>query len=530
MINFKKLTTTGFDADALSTTVAGEKVFNFGALTTSGDLANGVFGGADNLTIYNFARITTRGAGAAGIFVLGNDARIDNFGSVVTHGGLFDPDPGVNGDEFVSDAITVFGDRFNIANHGTVHVEGDFASGMSGIGANGTIVNYGRVESSAFASVVMAAFGDGSHVINTGEVTGSADEIAAVLVFGEGATALNFGKVVASGVGSAGVGAAGADAQITNRGLVQLTGDEGAGMAAFGSGHQVNNFGHIAAQGDLTFGIASAGLDLQLVNTGMISTDGDVAVGIALGVNRFGFRPTQDGSIENKGVVHTHGDGSAGVILGGNGSHLVNSGDIAANGGGFASPVLGNVSAAGVLVSGDDAVVVNTLQGTIKSGNAGSAAVELNVVVRSGLSNADTSSRLDNAGLIKGAGIAVLGGDGQETVVNHGRIVGDVVLGDGADTFVFGMHGTLAGKLFLGGGDDLVRVEQDAGSMRIADFAAGSASGDVIDVSAYFSSFGQVTAHSHQAGSDVVIDLGHDRLVLEHVQLATLDDADFLLV
>ena len=69
-------------------------------------------------------------------------------------------------------------------------------------------------------------------------------------------------------------------------------------------------------------------------------------------------------------------------------------------------------------------------------------------------------------------------------MVNHGRIVGDVVLGDGDDTFVFGSGGTVAGDVFLGGGDDLVVIEDGSGTSRIADFAAGAAGGDLIDVSA----------------------------------------------
>jgi hypothetical protein len=51
----------------------------------------------------------------------------------------------------------------------------------------------------------------------------------------------------------------------------------------------------------------------------------------------------------------------------------------------------------------------------------------------------------------------------------------------------------------------------------------------VVDVSAFFSSFGQLTAHSHQRGSDVVVDLGHhDTLVLRQVQLTALHANDFL--
>jgi len=110
-------------------------------------------------------------------------------------------------------------------------------------------------------------------------------------------------------------------------------------------------------------------------------------------------------------------------------------------------------------------------------------------------------------------------------VINHGTIVGDVVLGDGADIFVFGKGGTLAGNLFLGGGHNFIRIENGSGTSQIADFGAG----DVIDVSTFFSSFGDLEAHSQQSGNDVVITLDHnDHLVLAGVQLSALNAGDFL--
>ena len=58
-------------------------------------------------------------------------------------------------------------------------------------------------------------------------------------------------------------------------------------------------------------------------------------------------------------------------------------------------------------------------------------------------------------------------------MINHGQIVGDVVLGDGDDKFVFGEGGVLTGNLTLGSGDDVVRIENGSGTTRIADFVAG---------------------------------------------------------
>jgi hypothetical protein len=183
-----------------------------------------------------------------------------------------------------------------------------------------------------------------------------------------------------------------------------------------------------------------------------------------------------------------------------------------------------------VAVSGDSALVVNSRSGVIESRDASSAAVELNVIERDGVPTAGLSSQLENAGLVRGVDIAVLGGDGAESVINHGRIVGDVILGGGDDMFVFGRGGSLAGDLLLGSGDDLVVVENGSGTSRVDDFAAG-AGGDVIDVSDFFASFGALMAHSQQQGSNVVITLDHnDRLVLEHVSLGALNAGDFLFV
>ena len=59
--------------------------------------------------------------------MLGDDARIENYGSVVTRGGHFEFN-------FFSEGILAIGDRFHIAKYGTVRVEGEFSSGVVGVG------------------------------------------------------------------------------------------------------------------------------------------------------------------------------------------------------------------------------------------------------------------------------------------------------------------------------------------------------------------------------------------------------------
>lgn len=540
LFNRKNIFTSGFDEDALTASTFSQSLFNFGDLATSGDLANGVFANADDVSIRNFGAVETSGLGAAGIFVRGENARIENFGSVHTTGDFF-------GDfEFFSEGIFALGDHYYIANYGTVRVEGESSSCLAGVGEDGLAINFGGLESSATESAVIAAFGARSRAINEGQVTSSGGRTGVMVISGEDASALNVGTILVTGAASNGM-AGDANTHLTNRGVIRFTLDDSFGDPSFGmisivGESQISNFGLIEMHGAFAVGISALGriplgelgLDFEIVNAGRITTDGDLGIGVALGVGRFGFANAADGTIDNRGVIVTDGDGAAGVAMIGDGHCLTNSGQITTDGGEVDDPRVGLFRAAGVVVSGDEALVENTRTGVIESKNAGSAAVELNIVERDGLLNSDTSSTLENFGLIKGTAVAVLGGDGQETVVNHGCILGDVDLGNGADRFVFGKGGTLSGDLLLGEGDDRVVVEDGSGKSLIADFVAGAGSDDRIDVSAFFTNFDDLTAHSHQSGADVIIDLDHnDQLVLKNVQLlgpTGLTFDDFLFV
>jgi hypothetical protein len=334
------------------------------------------------------------------------------------------------------------------------------ASALVGDGDDGLIINFGALDSFATISAVVAVIGDRSQAINagSGEVTVHNDFNTALNASGEDASALNLGQITIIGAHSFGMGGGFESVDLTNRGVISILEDAdfSVGMAALGDGHQLSNFGVIETQGDITVGMGARGggpselegANLEIVNAGHISTNGDQAIGVALGVTRpeFGFFRALDSQIVNSGVIETVGDGSAGALMIGDGLHLTNSGRITTNGGSFFDgPTVDELRAAGVVVSGDDALVENTRTGVIESLNGASAAVELNVLVRADLSNATTSSTLENFGLIEGAGIAVLGGDGQETLINHGSIVGDVNLGSGDDKFVFATGGSVAG-------------------------------------------------------------------------------------
>jgi hypothetical protein len=386
--------------------------------------------------------------------------------------------------------------------------------------------------------IVLYTIGDRSQIINVGQVIARGGLAPVVRVRGEGAVALNLGQILITGPGLGALSGSTTGTHVTNKGTIVVTGDGGSfGMGGFGDGHQVSNFGLIETHGIFATGIESwggpfqtLGLNLQIVNGGHIVTEGTLAIGAELGLTSFtsSFAPAADGQIINSGVIETKGDGAAGVVMAGNSHHLVNSGQITTDGGGFDAG-FAFFHAVGVVISGDDALVENSQSGVIESKNVASAAVELNVLKRNGLTDSKTSSDLENYGLVKGVSIAVLGGAGEETVINHGQITGDVVLGSGADTFVFATGGRLTGMLYLGGGDDLVRIEKGSGSMTIADFAAGPAGKDIIDISAFYDSFADLKANTHQFGNDVAIGLGHnDQLMLANVKLGALDSGDFM--
>jgi hypothetical protein len=530
IINVKNRTTTGFDEDGLFTFTDNEQIFNFAKVTTTGDLAEGIFAAANNVTVRNFGKVETNGLGAVGILVLGDDARIENYGSVTTRGGHFEFN-------FFSEGILAIGDRFRIANYGTVRVEGEFSSGVVGVGNDGLVVNYGRVDCFSSSGVV-GAVGVNSKAINAGKITAHAVDSTALFALDEGGVALNLGQIQVNGDASLAMRGTFSGTQVVNAGTISICADDCVGMLGIGDGHQLSNSGAIEVHGNFSSGMGagsgtpgSTGTDLEIANSGRISTDGDLGFGVFLGVTPFEYRPAIDGTVINRGTIETEGDGAVGVFVVGDGCHITNSGRISTDGGVFDNGPLGLVSAAGVLVSGDAALVENARSGVIRSDDAASAAVELNVQEFAGLPAADLAARLENSGLIRGAGIAVLGGDGEETVINHGRIIGDVVLGDGDDRYACGKGGSLAGDLVLGGGEDLVIVANGFGTLRIADFEAGAAGGDVLDVSDFFSNFGDVVSHASQNGADTVIALDHnDRVVLENTLLGTLNAGDFQLV
>jgi len=109
-------------------------------------------------------------------------------------------------------------------------------------------------------------------------------------------------------------------------------------------------------------------------------------------------------------------------------------------------------SSQGFIFVGDDASLVNSAGGVIR-------AVTYGV---SFSSEPGSHSKLINHGLIVGGdrGAAVVDFRSDNSVINDGRIVGDIRLGDGQD-FIDTRGGTIRGPLFGGAGDDTL-ITDDA--------------------------------------------------------------------
>jgi hypothetical protein len=566
--NFHNITTTGFDEDALATLSPNDDIRNFATLTTLGDLANGIFAGADGVSITNFGQIETSGRGAEGILIEGADAHVRNFGSIVTHGEPTDDFL------FFNEAIVAIGSNFDLQNWGKLETHGFASQGIVGVGDEGLILNFGAISTSGDSSDGLAAFGNNAQIDNWGVIETKGHFATGMLGFGEGELFRNFGSISTVGQGLLVVGDGN---RLVNYGHIhindpfQLT----PSMDVDGSHDEAVNYGTITGGGMFAGGFTPlSGFGNTATNCGTISMDGEdaciVATGHAALAQNFGTLENlatvqfvaggiaavgdsgvhalntgtitthavfgrgldvdtgADGEADNAGSIHTSGDAAAGIIfISSLGGEVTNSGSIETLGG-----VSSSVAATGVEAFGLDVLVHNTHTASIETRDPASPAIALNVhdiaadSFRPGVIAADTHARLENEGTIIAAQTAVLAGAGDETVVNHGRIVGNVDLGAGDDTFVFAKGGSLVGELFLGSGDNFIRIEKGGGTARIADLSVG----DVIDVSAFFSSFKDLQGNSAQHGNDVVINLGHqDQLVLEHVQLNTLNP-DFFVV
>jgi hypothetical protein len=372
-----------------------------GNITNSGAMtANSTGGVAFAITVNGNGNITNSGAVAAtsttngdavGLFVVGN-GNITNSGAVTASsisGGAFPIDINGNGNitnsgavvatttTGVAQAIFLGGDG-NITNSGALVATSstNFVNAILLVG-NGNITNSGAVVATSSTSFVQAiALGGNGNITNSATVTAtsSTNFAQAIILAGDGSIT-NSGALTTTAAGPFSdaivLGGSGA---ITNS----------AALTATNSGGR--------AEGILVFGNAN------IANSGPITvrTNDDDLAGGARAINVNG-----NANVTNSAALTaTNGTGTAiGIIVFGNGS-IVNSGPITANAGG--SPVSGiasalNLAGTGTIINtatvqasapssglvftistnGDNSTVINS--GTVAAfgGGAGSAAIAL---------------------------------------------------------------------------------------------------------------------------------------------------------
>lgn len=190
----------------------------------------------------------------------------------------------------------------------------------------------------------------------------------------------------------------------------------------------------IGAKGEVSSygnGIALYGNNPALINKGEISSGGKYAVVTGNGTD----------TIKNYGYIF--GDNTDGDI-----AFLGTGGGIAH--GGFEN--WGFVSGAhGLLLMDSDATIYNYAHGLIKTTYA---AITVN-------NAAGVSDLFNNAGEISG-GTAFLGGDGNENIVNSGKITGDIYTYDGEDSLLLKAGSSIDSNVDLGGSSDILDLRHGA--------------------------------------------------------------------
>lgn len=241
---------------------------------------------------------------------------------------------------------------------------------------------------------------------------------------------------------------------------------------------------------------------------------------------------------------------SLGLLVFGNHAEITNRGDIAAAQGLFYFGKNGTIENSGNIESGSVGVTLAGKQISLHNTGFISGPTAVAMIGQEG-----ERLLLRNDGFLVGER-AVIGGDGEDTVINNGGIRGNVSLGGGNDIYrakaiatgiVDGQAGrdilrggsnqdTLAGGggadiLTGGGADDTFIFRSSFGKDTITDFRVDGSRHDLIDLSAQdlVTSFDDLAGLMHKDGRDTIIDFGGgDILRLDDVKIGELTADHFV--
>jgi Ca2+-binding RTX toxin-like protein len=206
---------------------------------------------------------------------------------------------------------------------------------------------------------------------------------------------------------------------------------------------------------------ADAGADLFIGSSGNVSGTKNTSItvestGVLTAKNDCILGNGIDFAVDNAGTISS--SAFYGIALNGSGLTINNTGSVSGSYSGIysASGDL-DVTNSGHIESSDGSGIglyhSNTIEnsGTIEITNDAHAAI-------SWYSDGAAKNVLDNSGKISAPVTAIYGNHGSETVINSGKIVGNVDLNGGDDVFR-NDGGTLNGKVDGGGGDDTYTID-----------------------------------------------------------------------
>ncbi len=461
---------TGGWSAVLAKTNEGEVyVSSSGAVVASGDGGYGVFAAAIERTVVkSIGPITANGASATGIIAYSTTNDVE----IVSSGGVSAGGTGIRGNAGTESGgdltINSTGNVTGAAGYGidaeakrgdvTVTSEGDVTGGIVAIFAH---VHEGVGYGGEPGDIVINSIGDltmtgapadddapVSAAINAANTTTGAVSIesnGAIVASGADArgviarglgqvTVKTTGSITASDAGAGGIDATstGGDVEIVSNGAVSAgeTGVSGVAGSASGGNLTINSTGAVT-------GVAGYGIFAK-------ATDGDVAVTSAGVVT---------GAKAAIAAIVDSGGGDTGDIS------IVSNGDLTSTGADG-----DGVRVRSAFADSSNLIVIST-GNTVTGGSGDGAGVRF---------TGGGTNRLENSGAISAAsGVAVVGGDGDEEIINTGTLTGAVMLGAGNDRVEISGPSDISDASFDGG-------EGSADVFRLAVDSDGALTDDVI--------------------------------------------------
>ena len=491
----------GFGIRAFSGGDADVYVKSVGPVTASDASSTGIYAGlADSSNNNDEVRIVSSGAvtaGGKGIYarvVEGDgDVFIDSSGAVA---GVSEAGVGILGTAYYGDVtITFEGDvsggavgirAYSYDGDVAINSTGGVTAGAVGIDAgseNGVVSVVSKGPISVSSEVVS---GEGAHGIRAGSrgrvVVNSAGAVTAKGASSFGIEAYSSsndveiyssGAVTAGGTGVSGAAGTENSGNVTITSIGDVAGAAGYGIRAKAQGGDVT----VTSDGDVTG--AKAAIFAYAEYDSEESGDYDYSSLYAATTGGELTIPTVTTSAINASAEN--GEGESGDIT------IVSNGDLTATGeGGDAVRVVSGFSASSNLVT-------ISIGSAVTGGSGEGAGVRF---------TGGGTNRLENSGTITAlSGVAIVGGDGAEEIVNTGTLIGSVSLGAGNDRVEISGAGDISGATFDGGeGDDTFRLA----TTRDGAFAGGTVNNFEVFEMAGTGTWSLIGDHAFATSTDIL--------------------------